>query len=370
MSIKVAHLSSVHPRHDIRVFRKQCRTLAAAGYSVFFVVADGKGDETVDGVNILDAGAPQSSRLRRMTASTRAVHDRGLALDADLYHLHDPELLPVALRLKKAGKKVIFDSHEDFSADIQTKPYLNPMARAVISRSYAVYERYVCRKLDCVVTATPAIRANFERLGCRSVDVNNFPLLEELGDYIAWEEDRHGACYVGAMTSVRGVPELVDAMPRVEGDVVLHLAGTFTETETGRRCRSSAGWSRVKDHGFVSRKQVREVMQLSFAGVVTFLPAPNHIESQPNKMFEYMSAGIPVIGSHFPLWREIIERNECGICVDPSDPEAIAKAINRLHRDQTAARKMGERGREAVLAGYNWDGEGKKLISLYKSILG
>lgn len=370
MSKKIAHLTSVHSRHDIRIFRKQCRTLAAAGYSVNLVVADGKGDEKIDGVDILDAGAPQSGRLRRMTASTRAIRDRALALDADLYHLHDPELLPVALRLKKAGKRVIFDSHEDFAGDILTKPYLGSIARVVISRSYAVYERYVCRKLDFVVAATPSIRGIFDRMGCRAIDINNFPLLEELDEYIAWEEDRSGVCYVGTMTSIRGVPELIDAMPDTDAGIVLHVAGTFTEPAAEERCRNSGGWSRVKDYGFVGRKEVRGVMEKSFAGVVTFLPAPNHTESQPNKMFEYMAAGIPVICSHFPLWREIIERNECGICVDPAGSKAIAGIINQLYRDQSTARAMGARGREAVLSRYNWEGEGKKLVSLYKSILG
>jgi glycosyltransferase involved in cell wall biosynthesis len=110
-------------------------------------------------------------------------------------------------------------------------------------------------------------------------------------------------------------------------------------------------------------------MQSSFAGVVTFLPAPNNVDSQPNKMFEYMSAGIPVIGSHFPLWREIIEGNDCGICVDPANPAEIARAIDRLYRDQAAARAMGRRGRDTVLSRYNWEGEGAKLVSLYRSIL-
>lgn len=370
MQMRIGHLTSVHPRHDIRIFHKQCRTLAKAGYAVHLIVVDGKGDDEIDGVRIFDAGAPQVGRLKRMTVSSRMVHERARLLDADLYHLHDPELLPVALKLKRAGHKIVFDSHEDFAADILTKPYLNRFARGAISSAYAAFERYACRKLDVVVTATPAIRANFERLGCAATDINNFPLREELVDYIDWERDRQGVCYIGAMTSIRGVPELVDAMSMTDKDIVLHLAGNFTEAAAQPRCRGSVGWARVKDHGFVERARVRDVMQNSFAGVVTFLPAPNHVDSQPNKMFEYMSAGIPVIGSHFPLWREIIEGNDCGICVDPANPAEIARAIDHLYKDQVAARAMGRRGRDAVLSRYNWEGEGDKLVSLYRSILG
>ncbi|MNR34850.1 GDP-mannose-dependent alpha-(1-6)-phosphatidylinositol monomannoside mannosyltransferase [compost metagenome] len=125
----------------------------------------------------------------------------------------------------------------------------------------------------------------------------------------------------------------------------------------------------VDDHGFVGRGEVREIMSRSVAGVVTFLPAPNHIDAQPNKMFEYMSAGIPVIGSNFPLWKTIIEGNQCGVCVDPADPVEIAAAIDHLFIHQSEAREMGVRGRIAVLEKYNWDSEGAKLIALYQEIL-
>jgi glycosyltransferase involved in cell wall biosynthesis len=368
--MKVVHLTSVHPRHDIRVFRKQCRTLAAAGYEVNLVVADGKGDELADGIQILDAGAPQGRRLKRMTVTTRQVYDRGRALNADLYHLHDPELLPVALRLKRDGRKVIFDSHEDFPADILTKPYLNPVARIAIAGSFSLFERYAVPRLDQIIAATPAIRRKFERLGCAAIDINNYPLLEELSELIAWDKLRSTACYIGAMTSIRGVPELVDAMALTGAGERLAIAGNFTEAQTGERCKASPGWVRVDDHGFVGRDRVREIMENAFAGVVTFLPAPNHTDSQPNKMFEYMSAGIPVIGSNFPLWREIIEGNACGVCVDPTSPPAIARALDQLYGDQETGREMGARGRAAVLERYNWDSEGKKLVALYERLIG
>jgi glycosyltransferase involved in cell wall biosynthesis len=368
--VRVAHLTSVHPRDDVRIFRKQCRTLASAGYHTTLVVADGKGDQEVDRVQVIDVGVSGSGRLRRMMATTQLVYKRACLLDADLYHLHDPELLPVGLKLKAQGRRVIFDAHEDFPADIMTKPYLKRGLRKVIAGSFSIFENYACKKMDFVVTATPTIRSKFERSGCRVVDINNYPLLEELSEYLSWDERRKHVCYVGAMTSIRGVPQLVDAMALTSEEVRLALVGNFTEKETGRRCRESAGWSKVDDHGFVGRSEVRRVMENSAAGVVTFLPAPNHIDSQPNKMFEYMSAGIPVVGSDFPLWRSIIEGNECGLCVDPTKPQDVAQAIDRLCRDQEAGQAMGKRGREAVLARYNWDSEGRKLVELYKSILG
>jgi glycosyltransferase involved in cell wall biosynthesis len=110
---------------------------------------------------------------------------------------------------------------------------------------------------------------------------------------------------------------------------------------------------------------VREVLSHAMAGLVTFLPLPNHVDAQPNKMFEYMSAGLPVIASHFPLWREIIEGNDCGLCVDPEQPAEIAAAIDRLVGDPTFARRLGDNSRAAVRRTYNWEAEQLKLIALY-----
>lgn len=367
--LRIVHLTSVHPRDDVRVFWKECRTLAAAGYSVSLVVADGHGDDDKHGVAIIDVGAHKGGRLSRMLSTTARVYKKARELDADLYQIHDPELLPTAIKLKALGKKVIFDSHEDFPADIMNKPYLGRLSRTLISRAFSHYEKRVCRKLDFVISATPAICAKFKAINCLSLDVNNYPLLEELGDLLPWRENRPAICYVGAMNSIRGVPELVDAMAQTKTGVRLALVGKFTEADTGERCRSSLGWSLVDDYGFLDRQQVREIMSRCAAGVVTFLPALNHVDAQPNKMFEYMSAGIPVIASHFPLWRTIIEGNQCGVCVDPEDPIEIAAAIDKLFSDQESARAMGERGRAAVLEKYNWSSESLKLVGIYKRVL-
>lgn len=120
----VAHLTSVHPREDVRIFHKECRTLAKAGYDVSLVVADGKGDETREGVSIIDVGRTEGGRWSRMTATRGRVLHQALELDADIYHFHDPELLPAGLTLRSKGKRVIYDAHETFPATLKTKPYI------------------------------------------------------------------------------------------------------------------------------------------------------------------------------------------------------------------------------------------------------
>lgn len=364
----IAHLTSVHPRFDTRIFLKQCRSLAASGHRVSLIVADGKGDEVRDGVGIIDVGASRG-RLDRMVGAGRRVLRRAQALDADVYHLHDPELLLVGLALKRQGKVVIFDAHEDLPQQILSKSYLHPLMRGTISHLAAWFERFACKRVDHVVAATPIIRSKFTEMGIHATVVANFPILGELAvQNKAWEK-RDQICYVGGITVARGLREMVDAMAIVKSGARLQLAGPIGEKGLREGVGARPGWDRVDELGILARKGVRDVLVSSVAGLVTLHPTLAYMDSLPVKMFEYMSAGVPVIASNFPLWREIIEGNDCGLCVDPLDPHAIATAIDRLVGDPALARRMGDNGREAVEQRYNWAIEERHLLALYERLL-
>ncbi|WP_303905163.1 glycosyltransferase family 4 protein [Thiohalomonas denitrificans] len=368
LQFKVCHLTSVHARNDTRIFIKEAQSLAKAGYCVELVVADGKGDAKKNGVSIYDVGLPKG-RKDRFTRTTQKVLEKAKRLNGDVYHLHDPELLPAGLKLKRMGKKVIFDSHEDVPLQIRGKSYLSKPSRWLCSNAFRRYEAWVCRQLDAVVAATPFIREKFLAINSNSVDVNNFPILGELAEEdVDWSLKQHQICYVGDITASRGIKEMVRAVGHVKSGARLQLGGRFSDTKTEREVKSYAGWEGVDQLGWLSREQVRQVLARSMAGVVTLHPTINYMDALPVKMFEYMSAGLPVIASRFPLWREIIEQGQCGVCVDPLYPEDIAAAVDRFITNPKQARQMGENGKRAVRERFNWQNEAKKLLDLYGNL--
>jgi len=365
MKIKICHISTVHSAFDTRIFHKECKSLYKSGFEVYLIVQH-INDEIVDGIKIKALPFPKN-RKERILLLNRLAYKKALDVNAEIYHFHDPELIPLGLKLKKLGKKVIYDIHEDVPRDILTKPYINKYAKPIISKLFEMFENFSSKKFDYLITATPHIRDRFKRINPNTIDVNNYPILEEFFKPVEWRNRKNHICYIGGITRIRGIVELMKALEYV--DTVLHLAGNFENEKLKKEVMSMKSWKKVKYYGFVDRNCIKNILAKVKIGIINFLPLPNHTEALPNKMFEYMSAGIAIVASNFPLWKEIIEKNNCGICVNPLNPYDIAKVISELLNDDSLSRKMGQNGRRLVETRYNWEKESEKLINVYRKLL-
>ena len=364
--MRVCHLTSVHTRYDTRIFLKECSSLAKNGYEVSLIVADDLGCEIKDGIKIIDVGKNNSGRLSRFIKTTRKVYRKAVSLDADIYHFHDPELIFFAYLLKLKAKKVIYDAHEDLPRQLLSKPYLGKFSKTILSFLIEKIENFFASRFTAIITATPFIKCRFLKLNNYTIDINNFPLMGELFDSSSGVVKKNQVCYVGGISEIRGIESLINACDKINGTLV--LAGQFQNEFLEQRVKSLAGWKNVDYRGFINRDEVKLVLSESKAGIVTFLSEPNHINSQPNKMFEYMSAQLPVICSNFKTWKSIIEVHECGFCIDPEKDITIANKINFLFENDNVVSNYGKNGREAVLNKFNWSIEENKLLNLYRNL--
>lgn len=242
---KICHVTHLHSSDDTRIFIRECISLAKAGYDTW-LVAPGESREE-NGVHVIGCGEAPATRWGRFGSFRRKVCRVAREVDADIYHLHDPLLLSFGLAMKRAGKKVIFDSHEDVPEQMRNKTYIGPRWLInIASRLWYAYESYACPKFDGVVGATPYITERFAGRSQRAVNVNNFPSLDDIkfhdGDF---REREALVCYVGGVSRIRGAVEMVEAMEGVDGKLI--IAGPV---EAGLE---KLGRNNVEFAGFIGR---------------------------------------------------------------------------------------------------------------------
>ena len=372
-AIPICQMTSVHPVTDIRIFAKQCLSLAKAGYTVSLIVPRAK-SEKINGIKIIGISSPKRGRFFRMTVTVWKVFQAALKENAHVYHFHDPELIPVGLLLRILGKIVIYDVHEDNPLNIKSRYWLPLWTRKTVAWLFEHFENFFSRYFNCIVSTTPAIAKKFEPINKNTVVVQNFPQLDELSaseKKNSWQDRLNAVTYVGAIDYSRGIREMVEAIGLVQKKhhARFILAGDFSPESIKNEIKTLPGWKNVEYKGFLYRDKLTELLRVVKAGLVLLHPEPEFQVSYATKLFEYMSASIPVIASNFPLWKDILLQAGCGLLVDPLDPQAIANSIVYILEHPEEAEEMGKNGRKAVEEKYNWPREEKKLLGLYMELL-
>ncbi|MCB1646714.1 MAG: glycosyltransferase, partial [Pseudomonadales bacterium] len=265
---KVVHLSSVHPDYDTRIFHKECASLTEKYDTSLIIRASTSRLEK--NVRIIALPAPVN-RWQRIFKTTFQTYQLALAEDADIYHFHDPELLPIGLMLKLRGNKVIYDAHEDLPRQIREKDYLPAWVRGPLATLIRWFENFAARRMSAVVTATPYIRDKFLAAGARAVDVNNFPMLSELMlDEPDWESKESVVCYVGTIWDKRGLFQMLEACELSQTNLL--MGGTFSDEGQKAVAESHPGWKHVEYLGHLDRSGVVDVLKRSTAGLVLLHP--------------------------------------------------------------------------------------------------
>ncbi|MCZ6557878.1 MAG: glycosyltransferase family 4 protein [SAR324 cluster bacterium] len=367
--MKIAHLTSVHPPFDNRIYHLECLSLVRGADEIVLIVPT---DEPADGgaVRIHPLPVP-SGRRERMTRTVWQVFRAALQERADLYHFHDPELIPIGMLMKLFGNRVIYVVHENIPQNILNKHWIPLPMRRIAAAMGGLAEWCGGHLFDGVVCVTPTIAHRFPRK--RTILLRNYPDLEiyRLPDASGYSRREPLVAYIGGITKNRGAFTMLEAIHRMPPnlDVRLELAGPLERDDLIDELSAADGWGRVQYRGVVPKEEVVQILGRARVGLSVLHPIPEYVDAYPVKLFEYMAAGIPVVASDFPVLREIVDGAGCGLLVDPTDARAIAEAVTWLLDNAREAEEMGRMGRMAALNCYNWHKEKEKLFALYGEIL-
>jgi glycosyltransferase involved in cell wall biosynthesis len=370
---RICHFTSVHRAIDTRILLKECQSLAKSGNEVF-LVAQHTCSEVWNEVNIIGLQRKQKGRLSRALFFTWRVFFAAVNTRSEVFHFHDPELIPFGLILRLFGKKVIFDIHENIARQIKVKEYL-PL-RNLVAKLYGLVD-WISAKAFFLILAENSYRSIYEAHTDKLETVLNMPDVKFLSEYKRTDRavtDSIDLFYVGGITFDRGIETVVKALIELHSRGIVanfHCVGPY-EVSVMSRVKAIHGFDEVQNSiHFYGPERLDIALQRSEncqAGLSILMPIENYLESYSTKIFEYMAIGLPVITSNFPLYQDVVERYECGYCVDPKDSEELADRIAELANSNELILKFSTNGIRAAESKFNWDHEEEKLLAVYQTL--
>ncbi len=379
--VKIVIATPAHPTYaDVRVFQKEARSLASHGYEVvLFAQAEGHLEPFVEeGVRVIPLC--YTSRVALLADLPRLFY-RLLREKADVYHLHNPFSLPLALALKLVRQKVIYDVHEDFAERILIRDWVPEILRPAMAGFVKNVEILAGKMVNGAIATQPDVA---DRLGPRAIVLENAPMINDalvdraetfarqIPDDVANPEGAFRLIYAGSLSRVRGLPVMLEALHLVNAFMParLWLVGPPDDEDGLAEAARHPGWMYVDLIGRLDHQhEVFGYMRRSDAGLALFRDWGGYSRISSNKLYEYMASGIPFIASAFPTWMKRLESIGAGFFCDPSDADCIASNVINLAENPASAQLMARRGQAFVQDHFNWDDHKELLLALYKNVI-
>ncbi|MFY1642463.1 glycosyltransferase family 4 protein [Methanoculleus bourgensis] len=367
-------LTTTHRPHDGRIFEKEAKSLAKEHDVTIIAPSDAGGVAEEGDVRIVTIPKPASTLLHPVTLWR--VFRACLGEECDVVHCHEPDALLLALLLKAVrGRKVVYDIHEHWPSEIPFDLGLPEVA--VLTRTLASLispvELLLARFADAKIAVSESVAERFRGNGTEPVIISNYSVTDQAPP-VPKARNSHSVVYMaGNMQMFHGIRECIQAISRVKAtfpDVSLTLVGNVRE-DIGAIAAKTDPRPEITMTGYLPYRQMYETLCRGSIALLVFQPDYyNAYIGLPNKLFDYMLCGLPVVASDFPEIRRVVADTGCGVLVDPTDPGAIAEAIIYLMEHPEEARRMGENGRRAVLERYNWGEMEGRLLGLYRYLNG
>jgi glycosyltransferase involved in cell wall biosynthesis len=363
--------------HDTRV-RREAGALAGAGHEVTVVHLPPPGSEAkADGLAFglvpatLPRGRQRLPHAARLGAEAIRLALRAASTRPDAIHAHDAAmLLPGLLAARRSGAKLVYDSHELATG----VPYRDRAWTAVVAGA----ERLGAPRADATVVVSDGIAARLSeryRLRRPPTVVRNFPDLPPPGSARAPDLRRELGIGVaplvlhqGAVAAGRGCETLVRAAGLLAGAHLLFLGAEGPYAERLRRVTSECGTDdRVHILSPVPPEALLSHTAQADVGVSLLEDScENHRLALPNKLFEYVAAGLPVVAADLPETARLVRGHGIGWCADPADPASVATALSAA-LDRQDDEGLRERLRQAA-SELSWEREKQRLLQVYEEL--
>jgi glycosyltransferase involved in cell wall biosynthesis len=247
---------------------------------------------------------------------------------------------------------------------------------ALVYHAVRISEKLSASAASAVITVDDNLASKFSNHNKPVVIIGHYPqklLIQSTNRVFIRSEI--SLLYAGRISLDRGVLLYIDILRYLRNWSIparLILAGTHTPVSEEQIINKYSYdlQNYIEYLGWISYEKISDVYQKADVGLSILLPEPRYILATPVKLFEYMASGLPVIASNFPSITSIVNKTECGICVDPlSDPVEIAHIIENWFHNPTIPQKLGENGKQAILTKYNWENQAWKIVNLYDQLL-
>jgi len=373
--MKIVHITSAHPPFDRRIFYKQVASLKKLNYEVHLIAASNQHQSgLVDGVHFHIVKKTEN-RLTRIIANGFRVFAQALYIKANVFHFHDPELIPWFFILKALGRKVVMDVHENYPAQFKGKKWIFQPFRQILSFSILNLEQIASKVFDGIVVVDNPLAERFRKYSNSNpiVVANNYPILNKTITSYNLTLEKYTASrilFIGGINIARCAEEFIRALENINTiEYEALIGGNENNQEMLSSLSSQKGWKYAKFIGSVPMDEIDLLMLSSSISINLYSNIPNHRGNRSNRLFEAMAAGLPVIVSNFGEVRDFVDELQCGLAVDPINPVEISEAIKTLLLNPEYAMELGLNGRKAVFKNYRWSSEFNKIDNLYKQIV-
>ncbi|MEO0082727.1 MAG: glycosyltransferase family 4 protein [candidate division WOR-3 bacterium] len=369
-------MTSSHPVDYSRFFHREAVSLARAGYDVSLIgLESGSKQRPRKGVSVFAV-----PRLRGIAKSRTLALIRRLAEEqaAAVYHCLDPWTLELGLTIARRhpGTRIVYDSTELYPAVYAERDDLLAPVRWLLALRVKYLEREALRRADAIIETNATRARRFADQGREPVLVPNYPALDSVPEPAT--RRKPWLAYTGMVTRHRGFDKLLEAFAKVVAefpDARLRVVGNFDpHSDIERWAKSFVAQTgiagQVEFLGWLPYEQMFLTIRESSVGIILLQPGrTNDYTGQPNKLFEFMAMGIPVVASDFPEIAAVVRSAGCGWLVDPTNVNKIAHVLRAVLGSPERAQAAGRAGRQAVLERYNWAEAEKNLVGLYRCLM-